>query len=91
MIKSSILLGSLLSPFLMASPALAADAPPLTIVQDGKPRAEIVVTPENRPRMTSLAALELQHFLEKMSGARLPIVTEPTTTAPIKIFGGESP
>jgi len=63
---------------------------PLEIVKDGQPRAEIVVA-EKRARMTTLAALELQHFLEKMSGARLPIVTAATSAQPIKIYVGMSP
>ena len=39
--------------------------------------------------MTTLAALELRHFIEKMSGARLPIVTAPGSAA-VKIHVGES-
>ena len=61
----------------------------LTLVENGQPRAEIVVT-EKRPRMVTLAAVELRHFVEKMSGARLPIVTKPTAGARVKIHIGES-
>lgn len=61
--------------------------PPLVLVDRGKPTAEIVI-PEKRPRMVSLAALELQHFLQKMSGARLPIVTAPTPGKHIRIHIG---
>lgn len=67
-----------------------AAATPLEIVADGKPKAQIVVAGE-RPRMVTLAALELQSFLEKISGARLPIVTSPTEALPIKIYVGKSP
>ena len=67
----------------------ARSGPPLTIVERGQPRAEIVVA-SNRPRMVTLAALELQHFLAKMSGARLPIVTTPTAAKPVKIYVGHS-
>ncbi|MGM0601024.1 MAG: hypothetical protein ACQETH_14535, partial [Candidatus Rifleibacteriota bacterium] len=61
------------------------------IVKDGKANAEIVISknPE-RPRMAGLAALELQYYLEKMSGARLPIVTSETEDYPVKIYVGES-
>jgi hypothetical protein len=70
-----------------ASPALfAAD---LLLVEKGVPRAEIVVS-EKRPRMTTLAALELRLFIENMSGARLPIVTAPTAAVPVKIHVGQS-
>ncbi len=70
----------------LASPALfAAD---LVLVENGQPRAEIVIA-EQRPRMTTLAALELRHFIEKMSGARWPIVTVPGA-ARVKIHVGES-
>lgn len=69
---------------------MAFSAPPLPIVEEGQPRAQIVVAPE-RPRLVSLAALELQSFLEQISGARLPIVTSPTDEMPIKILVGQSP
>jgi hypothetical protein len=59
------------------------------MIERGQPRAEIVVAPE-RPRMVTLAALELQLFLGKMSGARLPIVTTPTAAKPVKIYVGQS-
>lgn len=72
------------------APPSAPAAPRLTIVADGQARAEIVVA-ENRPRMVTLAALELRHFLEKISGARLPIVTRPTAGKTIKIYVGRSP
>lgn len=68
----------------------AAPGVPLAIVQDGRPNAEIVVAPE-RPRLVTLAALELRHFIEKMTGARLPIVTEPTAAKLVKIYVGQSP
>jgi hypothetical protein len=67
----------------------AASGPPLVLVADEQPRAEIVVA-GRRPRMASLAALELRHFLAGMSGARLPIVTAPTATSPLKIYVGRS-
>ena len=59
------------------------------IVQDGKPRAQIVLA-EQRTRMATLAALELQHYVERISGASLPIVTEPTNNQPIHIHVGPS-
>jgi len=68
----------------------AAPEVPLAIVEDGRPNAEIVLAPE-RPRLVTLAALELRQLIEKITGARLPIVTEPTATQPIKIYVGQSP
>ncbi|MBL8829995.1 MAG: DUF4838 domain-containing protein [Planctomycetaceae bacterium] len=47
----------------------------LFIVENGEPRAEIVIG-DKPARMTKLAAKELQTCLAKMSGATLPIVTE---------------
>ena len=67
----------------------AAEDAATFIVKDGKPKAEIVIAQE-RPRMVSLAALELQYYLEMISGARLPIVTRPGEAAPVKIHVGES-
>lgn len=61
------------------------------IVKDGQPRAEIVIAADNRPRMVTLSALELRRGIEKISGARLPIVTAPSTNLPVKIYVGKSP
>lgn len=41
--------------------------------------------------MVTLAALDLRRYIEKISGARLPIVTAPDASAPVKIYVGQSP
>lgn len=69
----------------MAQPVAAE----MFIVQDGQPRAEIVISREP-PRMTLLAARELQTYVEKISGARLRIVTDPSADAPVKVCVGRS-
>ena len=51
------------------------------IVENGKPNAEIVIA-ENAKRMVALGALELRYYLEKMTGAKLPIVTKPDDRFP---------
>ncbi len=48
----------------------------LTLVRDGAPAAQIVI-PAEAPEFVTLAAGELNLYLQKMSGAELPIVTEP--------------
>jgi Domain of unknown function (DUF4838)/Carbohydrate family 9 binding domain-like len=58
------------------------------IVKNGQPRAEIVIA-ENPTRMIRLAAHEFREQIEKISGARLPIVTRPSGTVS-KIFIGSS-
>ncbi|MGQ9505151.1 MAG: DUF4838 domain-containing protein [Thermogutta sp.] len=58
------------------------------IVENGQPRAEIVIA-EKPLRTVRLAAAELQDYLEKISGARLPIVTAPSGTA-VKLFVGRT-
>jgi len=68
----------------LAGPALAVPF----IVENGEPRAEIVTAPEP-PRMVKLAAEELRDYLGKISGARLPVVSEPGTM-PVKIYVGRS-
>jgi len=65
----------------------AADA--VLIVAGGEPRAEIVIA-EEPVRMTRLAAEELQTYIEKISGAVLPIVTAPSGNA-ARIYVGMSP
>ncbi len=70
-----------------AQPSHAA-GPLLLLIEEGQPRAEIVVAPK-RPRMATLAALELRLYLEKISGARLPIVTAPSPAQRAKIYVGK--
>lgn len=59
------------------------------LVENGQPRAEIVI-PEHPTRMQRLAAQEFCDDMEKISGARLPIVTSPRGNA-VKVFIGENP
>ena len=61
------------------------------IVKDGKPNAQIVIAEKNRPRMATLAALELQRGIEKISGARLQIVSKADAKIPVLIYVGVSP
>lgn len=58
------------------------------IVEDGLPRAEIVIAGQAL-RPTRLAAQELQDGIRKISGARLPIVTAPSQGR-VRIFVGPS-
>ncbi len=60
------------------------------IVEDGRARAAIVIA-GNPPRSTRLAAAELQRHIEKISGARLPIATDPGGDLPVRIYVGRSP
>ena len=59
------------------------------LVRDGRAEAEIVIDPAAQ-RSTRLAAQELQHYLKKISGAKLKIVTETTATVPVKVLIGAS-
>jgi hypothetical protein len=59
------------------------------LIQDGRARAEIVIA-ERPPRMVALAARELQEHLLKISGAKLPIATEPSSDCPAQIYVGRS-
>ena len=60
------------------------------LVENGQPRAQIVIA-TNPPRSTRLAAQELQDYVQKISGARLPIVIEESADFPAKIYVGRSP
>ncbi|MEQ8785846.1 MAG: DUF4838 domain-containing protein [Pirellulaceae bacterium] len=60
------------------------------LVKDGKANAEIVIA-ENPPRSTRFAAFDLQTYVEKISGAKLPIATAPHADVPLKIYVGQSP
>lgn len=59
------------------------------LVQDGARQAEIVIA-EKPARMTKLAAKELQTYVEKISGAKLEIVTQPHAGR-LPIYVGKSP
>ncbi len=59
------------------------------LVKDGQPKAEIVIA-EDPPRTTRLAAQELQSHVEKISGAKVSIVSEPSGMVPVSVFVGRS-
>jgi len=59
------------------------------IVEDGKTKAEIVLSTKPA-RAAEFGAQELQTYLEKISGTRVKIVSEPTADALVKIYVGES-
>lgn len=76
-----------MKPFLFIFITSTAFAQPY-LVEDGQPRAEIVIA-EKPTRMQRVAAHEFRQQIEKISGARLPIVTQPTGKA-VKVFVGVS-
>ncbi|HRS06241.1 MAG TPA: DUF4838 domain-containing protein [Candidatus Ratteibacteria bacterium] len=62
----------------------------LTLVKDGKPNAVIIAADEAQAQT---AAVEIQKYLEKMSGARLPVLKEgetDSTQLPVKILIGHT-
>jgi hypothetical protein len=69
--------------------ASSLGAAELVVVQDGQPRAEIVIA-EQPTRMQRLAAEELQTNLAKISGAKLTIVTAPSGGNLLPIYVGHS-
>ena len=66
-------------------PAEGRLAKPLKLVENHVAKAEIVA-PKDYYNSLELAARDLQHWIEKMTGARLPIVEEPTGKMPVRIF-----
>jgi hypothetical protein len=66
----------------------APDAVGGFLTENGEPRAEIILSEEPQ-RSARLAAQELQDQIAKISGARLPILTQPTGRA-VKVFVGTS-
>ena len=75
--------------FVTTTPGCAATPRP-DVVRDGQANAEIVIG-QDPPRAARLAANELQTYLEKISGAELPIVHEPSDETQVQIYVGESP
>ena len=59
------------------------------LVEDGRPRCEIIVA-EQPPRLATLAADELRNYVEKISGAQLNIVTTPSGGDCVPVFVGKS-
>jgi len=78
---------SILTALLCTAPA-ALHAADNFLVENGQPRAEIVIS-DKPQRTTRLAAQELQDGIQKISAARLPIVTQPTSGA-VHVFVGQS-
>ena len=70
--------------FLLACSALAQPF----LVENGLPRAEIVIS-DKPTRTQRVAAHEFRQQIEKISGAKLPIVTQPSGNA-VKVFIGAS-
>jgi hypothetical protein len=73
----------------LAGPTAVVAAADLVLVREGKPQAQIV-TAAQPGRKTRLAAAELQTYIQKISGATLPIVTEPASDVPVTIYLGNS-
>ena len=59
------------------------------IVDHGQARADIVIA-QNPSRTAELAAVELQSFIERISGAKPVIATEPDTDQPVHLYVGAS-
>ena len=87
--RSLLVVVSFLSSGLSGHVGRAGPAAPLALVEDGHPRATLVLA-ETPTVSAQLAAYELQYHLRKMSGATLPIVREPQTVAGTVVLVGES-
>ena len=74
--------------FLMAAAPARANST-MCLVKDGQPKAQIVIA-DKPTRTARFAAGELQRMLERISGARLPIVTAPLDDARLRIYVGRS-
>ena len=74
---------------LSLAPAAAHAGDPF-LVENGESRAEIIIA-ASPARSTRLAAAELQTYVEKISGAQLPIETKPSADVAVQIYVGESP
>ena len=79
----------LLALFALLSAAVSPLAAELVLVDSGDARAEILIS-ESPERSVRLAAHELRESLEKISGARLPILTEPSGSGAVRILVGRS-
>ena len=80
-------LAALPASWLSSTPSAAA--PPLTLVRDGQPAATIVVG-KSAGHIPWFAAGELQYHVEKITGARLPIVSDGAEMPGVRILVGAS-
>ena len=71
--------------FLLLLPTLLT----ANLIESGSPQGEIIIS-ETPERSVRLAAADLQTYLEKISGAKLPIRNEPSDKVPYKLFVGDS-
>ena len=62
----------------------------ITVVQDRKPQAEIVIG-EKPTKSVQFSAFELRHIVQMMTGAKLPIVKKPTSGKLPIVLGGAKP
>lgn len=67
----------------------AGAVPGVGLTRDGIPVATIVLA-ESPTRAAQLGAFELQHHVQLITGARLPIVREPETVSGTKVYVGDS-
>lgn len=77
--------------FIIAALAVSSHAHAITLVQDGQPRACIVVA-EDAPASVKFAASQLQYYIHKSSGATLQIRTKPAAQTNLaNIYLGDGP
>ncbi|MBP88036.1 MAG: hypothetical protein CMJ64_15140 [Planctomycetaceae bacterium] len=74
---------------LAAASHVYADGEGLKLATDGRAQSTIVLA-EKPTAAAQLAAFELQYYLEKISGAKLPIVREPQAVEGTAILVGDS-
>jgi len=83
------MIGKILSSNLIAAIALACAANAVELVNEGQAVSEIVLSSEASPSVQT-AAQQLQANLERISGAKIPIVETATDSAKNHIYVGES-
>lgn len=87
--KTIVMTITLLSGMLATQAKDPTKNPSFTLVENGKPAAEIVLS-EHPTRSAQFAAAELQYHVKKLTNTTLPIVTEATAPATVRVFVGES-
>ena len=77
---------TILTPMLFVAFAMAGEEP-LVLAEAGRPGASVVV-PDDASQTVTAAAEELVEYLEKMSGAELPLVAESKAGTGLRIDVG---
>ena len=91
MMRRSFAVTALSAVFLSVTHRAGASGDPIVLAERGKPASCSIVLPDGPGPVAQYAAEELRDWTEKLTGTRLPIVTNATPERAIYVGGTEEP